>query len=229
MSRRGVIRLARHDQIVPASRQETPLTGHVVAGFIDAEAHFRISEVNGGGSLSCGMTLAVRDDDIDVLFAFASFTGLGVVRRNDLRGNPQSAWAVYRKDEVVRLVGLLDQYPLRSRKRHDFAVWRNAVDAWVGTDPTRVDRMRELRRAIREARTYRPPNETSTTARLESSGLYDWLGGFIAGDGSFGIQAGTVRLTLRLRADDAPVLHGIASATSAGRVTGPHNNPDRTQ
>jgi len=219
------VRAGRHDCVVPANRPEIALTGHVVAGLLDAEGYFGIAEMNGGRSLSCEMRMAVRDDDVDLLFALARFTGIGVVRRIEVRGNPQCAWTVYRQDDAAGLVRLLDRCPLRSRKRHDFAVWRAAVDAWVATEPTRFDRMRELRRAIRDARTYRPPDETAPTTALESSGFDDWLAGFIAGDGSFGIHAGAVRLTIRLRADDADVLRGIASATGAGKVSGPYPNP----
>ena len=75
---------------------------------MDAEGHFGISEMNGGRSFMCLMSLAVRDDDLDLLFSLARFTGLGVVRRHNRRGNPQSAWVVFRKDETARLVGLLD-------------------------------------------------------------------------------------------------------------------------
>jgi hypothetical protein len=170
------------------------------------------------------MTLAVRDDDEDLLFALAQSSGVGVVRRKEGRGHPQSAWVVYRKDEAAKLAGFLDQHPLRTRKRQDFAVWRDAVRAWTRDEVDRAGRMHELRSAIREARVYRPRNDLSTT-HLESPGFDDWLGGFIAGDGSFDIGAGSVRLVIRLRADDAPVLHGIANATGAGRVYGPYASP----
>jgi hypothetical protein len=45
------VRAVRHDDVVPANRAEIALTGHSVAGLIDAEASFGISEINGGRNL----------------------------------------------------------------------------------------------------------------------------------------------------------------------------------
>lgn len=210
--------------VVPANRDEIALTGHTIAGLIDAEAHFSIPEMNGGRSLSCYMGLAVRDDDADLLQTLASLTGIGVVRRKNERGNPQAIWHVYRKDHAARLRRLLDEHPLRSRKRREFDVWRDAVHAWLGTAPDRFERMRALKGDLHAARAYREPGPKVTT-RMHSVGFDDWLAGFVAGDGSFRIGDGSVRLTIRLRADDSPLLRGLMAATRAGNVAGPYDNP----
>jgi hypothetical protein len=198
------------------------LDGHTIAGLIDAEAHFCIEEHNGGGSLSCRMVLAMRDDDVALLHAAARTTSLGIITSKAQRGNPQAAWDVYRKDDGSALAAYLKRFPLRSRKRQDFAVWNEAVELWCGTAADRVERMQELRHAIRDARRY-----VATTAddmTRETAGFDDWLGGFIAGDGHFGIAGGAVRLTLKLRADEAPVLGWIRDSTGMGHVRGPYRN-----
>jgi LAGLIDADG endonuclease len=219
------VRFERHYGVVPANRHETPLTGHTVAGLIDAEASFLISEMNGGRTLSCGMHLAVRDDDVDLLHSLAGRTGVGVVRQTSQRGNPQALWDVCRKDEASELARLLDAHPLRSRKRQDFEVWRDAVALWSRGGADRFARMRELQAELRSVRAYRAPRAVSAATHLNPTGFDDWLAGFVAGDGSFGIRLGAVRLTVRLRADDAPLLHAIMAATRAGKVSGPHANP----
>jgi hypothetical protein len=74
------VRARRHTCNVPANLTDQDLSGHCIAGLIDAEAYFGISEMNGGGSFSCHMSLAVRDDDVELLHTMAGTTGLGVVR-----------------------------------------------------------------------------------------------------------------------------------------------------
>jgi hypothetical protein len=170
------------------------------------------------------MTVAMRDDDVDLLHAMASSTGLGVVRSKDQRGNSQVAWVVYRKDDAAALAAYLRRYPLRSRKRHDFDVWSCAVDYWHGCDADRVNRMQQLRLSIREARRYRSPSSAGSQDNRDSAGFDDWLGGFLAGDGYLGVGGGATRLTVKLRADDAPLLAWIRNITCAGTICGPYRN-----
>jgi hypothetical protein len=209
---------------MPANESDFRLNGHTIAGIVDAEAHFAITENNGGGSMSCWMAIALRDDDIGLLHALASETRLGVVRRTDDRGNPQAAWIVYRKDEVAALASLLKCHPLRSRKRQDFDVWTAAVELWCGSAENRVERMRELRHSIRDARRYVATAACKSAVERETAGFDDWLAGFIAGDGYLGIAGGDVRLTLKLRADEAPVLAWIRECTGMGNICGPYPN-----
>ena len=161
---------------MPAKGAYSALTGDCIAGFLDAEACFAIVEMNGGASFSCGMTVAVRDDDIDLLHAMPRATGLGVVRRKENRGNRQACWSVYRRSDAVALASFLTRHPLRSRKRNDFEVWRAAVDVWAGNDDRRRSRMAMLAREIRDARRYRPLEDVVPTTILRR-GFYDWLGG----------------------------------------------------
>jgi hypothetical protein len=201
------------------------LSGHCIAGFLDAEAHFGISEINGGGSFSCHMNVAVRDDDVELLQAMARTTGLGVVRANDDRGNSQVCWSVYRKDDAVALTDYLARHPLRSRKRHDLDVWSTAVELWASSDSDRRTKLGALARKIREVRRYVPIDLASAAPTVRESGFYEWLGGFVAGDGHFQIARGSTRLTVKLRADDAPTLLSIRATTGAGTVRGPYRNP----
>jgi hypothetical protein len=138
MSPLDTVRLVCEHRNVPAKGTIPTLSGHVVAGLVDAEAHFAIEEHNGGGSVSCKMVLAMRDDDVDLLHQVVRTTRLGIVRPKDQRGAPQAAWQVYRKDEVAALVDYLACYPLRSRKQLDFEVWRAAVREWHSAASDRV-------------------------------------------------------------------------------------------
>jgi LAGLIDADG endonuclease len=210
---------------VAANPPNPVLNGHCVAGIMDAEAHFGIVAMNGGGSFNCVMTLAVRDDDIELLHAMAHTTGLGVVCRKDNRGNPQACWSIGRKQDAVALAAFLTHHPLRSRKRNDFEVWKHAVEVWASGDKGRRAKLAALSDAIRDARRYRPPDLASIAPVVQDEGIDDWLGGFVAGDGHLGIANGGARLVVRLRADDAPVLAAMRTVTGAGGVRGPYRNP----
>jgi len=54
-----------------------PHFGDFLAGFLDAEAHLGIAEMNGGTSLSCFASVKVRDDETETLEWLAAWTGLG--------------------------------------------------------------------------------------------------------------------------------------------------------
>ncbi len=96
-----------------------PLGGHGIAGLIDAEAHFVISELNGGRSVSCRMVVAMRDDDVALLTGIARMTGVGVVR------HPGDGRASFVR-ELLRL-------PASSARRR--AVLGQANDRIVGRGP----------------------------------------------------------------------------------------------
>ena len=162
---------------VPANGTDPELTGHCVAGFIDAEGHFAVVEMSGGGSFSCYMIVAVRDDDVDLLHAMARTTGLGVVRHKDFRGNAQACWSVYRKERAVALAEYLTRHPLRTRKRHDFEAWSAAVKVWTRSGRNRSARMSTLARRIREVRRYSPPDLVVVAPAVRRNGFYDWFGG----------------------------------------------------
>ena len=209
---------------MPANAPNIELSGHTIAGLIDAEASFQIAEQNGGASLACSMTVAMRDDDVEVLHGIARATGLGVVRAQRQARHPQACWSVFRKDDAVELASFLMRNPLRSRKRKDFDVWKAAVERWAGSDPDRVSTMRILARQLREARRFSGPDAVDVVDLVGGEGFYDWLGGFIAGDGHLGINQGRARLTVKLRADDTLLLAALRDLTGSGTVHGPYRN-----
>ena len=114
-----------------------------------------------------------------LLHVLARTTGLGVVRRKDDRGNSQACWVVFRKDDAVELASYLTRYPLRSRKRKDFDVWKAAVERWASSDPDRVSTMRILARQLREARRFSGPDAVGVVDLVGGEGIYEWLGGFM--------------------------------------------------
>ncbi len=212
--------------------------GAFLAGFIEGEGCFSVSKQSGKPNHGCSMRIAVREDDRGLLAELAAATRLGslVKTRNRGAAAPQVAWAIQAKSDCKRLVEILDRYPLRGRKSHDYAIWRPAVDWWVGENAqvTRVRRdwapMLYLKKRLSEVKRY----EAGTSPRIDDPpGLNGDWGGFFAGfftaEGSLGIYAKGRRLwpraAIRVRADDAPLLEELCNRTAIGRVYGPYPNP----
>lgn len=118
--------------------------------------------------------LTMRADDLAMLEAIREELGYGLVNvRKTSYTNPQgyhskrmAAFIVWKKSDCLKLVELLEKYPLRSKKARDFRLWAEAVRLWNSnqtrgrwnlTEPrlaAAVDRMRELYQDIRDVRKY---------------------------------------------------------------------------
>lgn len=152
--------------------------GHWLAGLIDGEGSFTLQRRHGGrGAVGyyCAFQLSLRDDDEAVLREIVDRVGLGRLyhrtRKPSTSGkagatNPQYSWMVTGKHDLAALVAILDEYPLRSKKARDFAVWREAVMWWVASipSPTRPrgtpaydwTPMADMAQRLRDGRAYQP-------------------------------------------------------------------------
>lgn len=91
------------------------------------------------------MDLSLRDDDSAILEEVAQRTGMGSInaRSRKAGSNPQKRWRVRGKKDRQILIDLLDRYPLRSKKKRDFLLWREAVLLFEEAD--RGDRSIDVR------------------------------------------------------------------------------------
>src|SRR3954453_15045862 len=202
---------------------------HFIAGFLDAEGSFDIRPNNGGQNWQCWMSLALRDDDTEILVALRQLTSLGRLFQAPARGTskPQTVWKIASHAECLRLAELLRGFPLRGRKRREFEIWCEAVhDLVEGPSPTSLPlayaEIRELRRYVDPQRRSTKPVELSEDA----AGPY--LGGFFTGEGHLSISRRRARTMVRVREDDRPLLEAFLRSTGLGTVyvTPPYRNPN---
>lgn len=105
--------------------------GHWLAGLADGEAHFGIHL--SGRDRSCWrftFQIKLRDDDSSTLEEIYRRLPLGGLTRSTCRSTgqrPTCTWQVQSRDALRLLVGVFDQYPLRSKKARDYSIWREAL------------------------------------------------------------------------------------------------------
>lgn len=138
--------------------------GNWLAGFIDGEGSFAIQRwekpTHRDPYYCCRFSLRVRADERPIVEEIIARTGIGVLteRPSDSRGraNPTIVWQAQAKADVAALVELLDRFPLRAKKLHDYLIWREAVIAWGETrravkhDWTRIAELKEMLEAGRK-------------------------------------------------------------------------------
>ena len=112
-----------------------PLWCSWFSGLIDGEGSFIVSVSQNEHWRGCYVALIIemRDDDAETLIEIQRTLKCGNIsyrqRKNRLvKSNGQVTWRVQNHgDTRFILLPLLDRYPLRSRKRYDYILWRDAV------------------------------------------------------------------------------------------------------
>lgn len=129
------------------------------AGFTDGEGSFTIavSTVGGKKYLQPFFKIAVRADERPILEEIHRRLGCGRVRVHipgAQTSNLQLKFEASAIADCMRLVEVFERYPLRAKKRHDFAIWAEAVHekALNGTSP----RLADLRMELMQGRRYNP-------------------------------------------------------------------------
>jgi hypothetical protein len=106
---------------------------HTLSGLLDAEGHLAITPNNNRTGWRCLCAVSLRDDDQEILVSYRDKLGLGHLRpvpaRNGSR--PQVVWKIESKLECQVLTELLDDHPLRARKRREYEIWREATMLWA--------------------------------------------------------------------------------------------------
>lgn len=140
----------------------SPDFGHWLAGLIDGEGCFTILYSYPGkpARQSYYMTrfsMGFRDDDEAMVQDIMNTLQLGNMFHRARQGssNPQVQIDLMSIADQMQLIRILDMYPLRSKKRRSYEIWREAV--LEKAKPTRpsLERLAQLRDEIRVANSYR--------------------------------------------------------------------------
>jgi hypothetical protein len=212
--------------------------GAFLAGFIEGEGSFGIPRQVRRQNHRCAMSLTVRADDLPLLDELRDSTALGTITEQPARASsaPQATWRVAAKADCVRLIEILDRFPLRGCKSRAWAIWRSAAEWWIGGDPcTRTmhrdwEPMVYLKARLSEANSFNA-KQIVLSERVEGADG-DWPGfvaGFFTAEGTLGITKNNngllPRAAVATREDDFPLLLDICDRVGAGRVwreaTGP--------
>ena len=134
-----------------------PAFGHWLAGFIDGEGCFVVSP-NNQGYYYARFHIKVRDDDADIILEAHERLGLGQIYYRQHEGttsNPAIVWAIQRQSECREFAAFLDRFPLRAKKKKDFAIWKEALDELQQNSRDRP-KLRYLNEKLKFIRRYRP-------------------------------------------------------------------------
>ncbi len=138
--------------------------GNWLAGFIDGEGCFVVSQNSGRPGYRCSLVVKLRLDDEPILREIQQRTGIGRLSRHkerepDRHREATATWRVDSRRDCARMVELLDTFPLRAKKARDYEIWRSAVRLWgaVRRGPSlswAVFQMAECRRQLTAVRGF---------------------------------------------------------------------------
>src|SRR3990167_5597312 len=126
--------------------------GNWFSGYFDGEGCFTIfyRERDGSPERRVGVQIACRYDDTDVIRYIQKTLGVGVVWQSKSKGITNEAinWRVERATDLAEVVlPIFDTYPLRSKKRLEYQIWRplviNQYVNTLGGTSTRVGATKE--------------------------------------------------------------------------------------
>jgi LAGLIDADG DNA endonuclease family protein len=199
---------------------DSELDGGFTAGLIAGDGHFGILPNNGGTSWQCVLAVRLRADDTPLLASLCRWSGVGSLAAVPARATsrPQTCWTVQRQADCLRVVSILDRYPLRGKKRGEYEIWRTAIAAWTGRRDDRysvVADCHERLRAYRDATNVAPASRVSITEHE----LLTFLAGFVTAEAHFGATPeGHPFFVINLRNDDRELLRLFCSRLGLGQL-----------
>ncbi len=141
--------------------------GHWFAGFVDGEGCFSVHIQRNGRFTPC-FSIGLRGDDYQILEEVGRRLGIGRVRFARRGRGRIATYDLTCTAECVALCDLFDRFPLRSKKRFDFAAWSTVVrSSFVTYRPLRTQFRSELRamHAVKH-NTYYVEDERTPSGRV---------------------------------------------------------------
>lgn len=127
------------------------------AGLVDGEGCFTLKK-NRGRWMLPELRILMRADDKPMMEEIRTTLGFGYVYGSRVRPDGKNSMCSFRvshRRDLLALVRLFDVYPLRSRKRRDYEIWRVAVLLHQDRKNAVQVHVAELMEQIRAVRVYR--------------------------------------------------------------------------
>lgn len=154
------------------------------SGFIDAEGSFKIKKDSrrSKSPFVFEFLINLHKDDLKVLEYIQTRLNLGKINNY---GNTVRL-SVSNKSDILQIIDILTQYPLKTAKRLDFEDWRKAFqfydkESTLGSRDDVISAIDKIKDGINKGRLYEIYDSNDTKI-----GKY-WLLGFIEGEGSFNV------------------------------------------
>jgi hypothetical protein len=192
-----------------------------LAGFLEGEASFLISEQNAGQSYSCGVSVCVRDDDQNLLEWLVGTVGLGRLYRVPAHASsrPQIAWQIDSQADCLELRELLSRCGFHGRRAAELEIWSAALQVWTdGHGAQRRATMRSHKRELEAARKFGAGNPRAVPFSGSSRLRLGYISGIVSAEGCFQFSREKPQFAIHLRQDDRPLLELLASTTGLGRI-----------
>lgn len=199
---------------------DSPADGAFVAGLIAGDGSFGIRPNNSGASWACGLQVNARNDDTPLLARLCRWSEVGRLRAVPACGGsrPQTLWQVGRQADCLRLVRILDRYPLLGKKAGEFDIWRRAVLAWTAVEPGGKEVVADCAARLLAHRRfeYAPP---ITGVDISTPYLLGFLAGFASAEAHFGARTnGHPSFVINLRRDDGAILRLMRDRLELGHI-----------
>lgn len=128
------------------------------SGLFDGEGCLLLATGKRDGGLFpyCGVRIRLRSDDYQVLEEVHKKLMIGTLttyKAQNERSGDTSVWNVTRTANLKGIIfPLFDRYPLRTKKRLEWPLWKEAVNICLGKRQDKLDRLQEIMEEIRIGR-----------------------------------------------------------------------------
>jgi hypothetical protein len=199
---------------------DSEVDGRFAAGLIAGDGHLAIRPTNGGTTWQCVLAVCLRADDTPLLGELCRWSGAGMLQAVPAyrTSQPQTNWIVQRQADCLRMVSILDRYPLLGKKLGQYEIWREAIVAWTGP---RSDRHAVIAQCRERLRAHRRPGVLARTSvvSITDDRLLAFLAGFATAEAHFGATSeGHPHFRINLRRDDGELLRAFRDRLRLGRV-----------
>lgn len=211
-------------------------------GWVDGEGSFGSSAINNTGRGIYGvLKIEVRSDDAPLIYNVENILQCGSISL--CHQNPDTKSYSPNRETSIRwqcndigacrhiLIPLFDKFPLRSKKRRDYEIWRKLIIAISEKHHLGGNRdyVLDLCGQLQDVKRYiTPPPENVYRKDSQLDLWYSWLSGLVDGEGCWMYQTrngGGIKnkyiyptLQIEVRDDDSSLIYSIADILECGAI-----------